>query len=106
MHVVARLGGRIGGVGHEDEGDRLGDGLGEGVVEDQAVHAALAGGHGVGAHGDLVGIALAVPEHRPQANGGQLLAHDAALVSRHGRAAGARGGHVERGRGRPGLEGR
>jgi hypothetical protein len=95
MHVVTRLGRGVCRISHKDEGRRLGDGLGEGVVKDEAVHAALALGHVVCAHGDMVGLALAVPVDLLEANGRQLLEDQGAVVARCRGAAGACGGDLE-----------
>ena len=82
--MVHGLGRRPGGVDEEHEGRGLAGGLGEGVVEDEAEHAALAMAHIVDAHRDLVGLALAVPFQRYEALGGQLVLGGRGMVPAEG----------------------
>ena len=80
--VVRSLRWRAGRVGEENEGGRLGGLLGKGVVKDQAEHAAA--GDIIGAHRDLVGLALPVPFDRNEALLGELVLRCARVLSEKG----------------------
>ncbi len=67
------LGLDCGGIGEEEEGRRLGDVLGKGVVENHGIVARLAWEYIVSALSDLVRLASANPGHLLEPNASQLL---------------------------------
>jgi hypothetical protein len=80
LELSSRLWRGVCGMRHENQRRSLGDGLAEGVVKDQTVHAALSRRNIVRADSDLISLAVADPLDAAQANVVQLLHDGAGLV--------------------------